>query len=287
MKTSTMITHAKQHRRSRRPVGTIASSLLPIAAAIALTPPALAQPPETAPAISTDRPGQATPPGILTPGSIQLEAGVQYTGDREDVVGEPTGPVTLSLPGALVRVGVFTNAELRIGLEYRSLTIAAPPAADTTISGAASVSIGTKVGITAEDGAVPEMALALTLALPVGSDAFRPAAVAPSAVLAMRNGLSSTINLYTNIGGAWDGTRGSGVGLYAASLANSFSESFTGFAEVYGTLATGAAPTHAVDAGIAYVVARNLQLDLFGGVGITDNAPNSFVNVGVSLRLPR
>jgi hypothetical protein len=30
-----------------------------------------------------------------------------------------------------------------------------------------------------------------------------------------------------------------------------------------------------------------MQIDLFGGAGITDNATNYFVNAGISYRLPR
>ena len=44
---------------------------------------------------------------------------------------------------------------------------------------------------------------------------------------------------------------------------------------------------HAADAGASLLLADNLQIDLFGGVGLTPNAPDYFVNAGLSLRLPR
>ena len=42
-----------------------------------------------------------------------------------------------------------------------------------------------------------------------------------------------------------------------------------------------------LDAGIGYLPAGNIQLDLSGGVGITDNAPDYFVAAGICVRLPR
>jgi len=43
---------------------------------------------------------------------------------------------------------------------------------------------------------------------------------------------------------------------------------------------------HAVDAGIAYAAAMNMQLDLFGGIGITGNAFNYIVGAGICYRIP-
>ena len=103
----------------------------------------------------------------------------------------------------------------------------------------------------------------------------------------MRNGLSSSLNLYYNIGAYWDGATPSGTGLYSLLLGASLSNSLSAFGELYGNLKTGALPLHAADAGLALVVAPNLQLDLYGGVGITTNAPDYFINAGISLRLPK
>jgi hypothetical protein len=257
--------------------------LLLLMASLLLASPLHAQ--EPPPSIATDRPGQATPPTIAPPGYVQLELGFQLVSDAADGGGATTR--TLSTPQALIRVGLLPTMELRLQGELRAVTSTIDGGAGGSHDGLAGLAIGTKVGITGEQGAIPEMALGVTLGLPAGDSLYRPTSVAPSLYLAARNGLSSTLSLYYNIGAGWDGSNGAGSGIYALSLGESFSEEVSGFAEIYGTLATGAEPLHAVDAGVAWLAGSNLQLDLSAGAGLTPNAPDYFVSAGVSLRLPR
>jgi hypothetical protein len=42
-----------------------------------------------------------------------------------------------------------------------------------------------------------------------------------------------------------------------------------------------------MDAGIAYLVSQNFQLDISGGIGITDISPDFFLEIGFSWRLPQ
>jgi hypothetical protein len=258
-----------------------------MAALLGLPAPSFGQEPA---AISPDRPGQSTPPGILAPGYVQLEAGVQLTGDKTGDGNAEITTQTLSVPAGLIRIGLLKTMELRLSTEFRSVktSFGGTAGGDTTISGLAGIALGTKVGITQEEGAIPETALLLTLGLPeIGSENFRPASVAPSFLLAMRNGLSSAVNLYYNLGAYWDGATPSGTGQYGISLGVSLSNNLSAFGEIYGNLKTGALPLHATDAGLALVVDPCIQLDLSGGVGITPSAPDYFINAGVSLRLPR
>jgi hypothetical protein len=248
--------------------------------------PLRAQDDEYVPPIAADRPGQATPPTVVVPGFVQAELGVQYVSDMMNIGGERFPIGTRSIPAMLIRVGVFSSAELRVGVENRSQTIADSATTEITTRGIAAVSIGTKIIIASEDQSSTQSALLVTLGLPVGDPAFRPVAVAPSATLLMRTPLTTSTSLYYNLGGSWDGTNGSGTGTYAVSLANSFTDRLSGFAELYGTLATNLQPIHSTDAGLAYIVADHVQLDAFGGIGISPDAPNYFFSVGVSFRMP-
>lgn len=256
--------------------------LFPLLAALALLPAAeRASAQDTPPPIATDRPGQSTSPSVLGPGYIQLEAGGQ-------IAGIAPGTESYALPSALARIGLLPAMELRLGAEYRSLrSTGGSSGAATAANGIASVSAGAKIAITPEKGAIPETAFLLTLALPYGSEEFRPAAVAPSFLLAMRSSLGGPFNLYCNLGGSWDGSNGAGTGLYTLALSATIAGDLSAFAELYGSLASGALPVHAADAGIAWVLSPDLQLDLSGGTGITPSAPEYFINAGLSLRLPR
>lgn len=232
--------------------------------------------------ISTDRPSQTTPPGVIEPGVLQLEAGVQMVNDRLD----STTTRTYSLPSLSVRIGVLPTLELRLGAEHRMLSV---EGFDGETSGLTGVSIGTKVAVAKEEGAMPELGLIAQLALPVGADQLRPASVAPSMTLAFRRALNdaATVNLYGNLLGSWDGTNGTGTGGYTLSLWTVPVGSLSVFAEVYGSFPPGTPPLHSADIGAALPVGNDLQFDLYGGLGLTPGAPDAFINAGLSLRLPR
>ena len=40
-----------------------------------------------------------------------------------------------------------------------------------------------------------------------------------------------------------------------------------------------------MDAGLTYLINNDVQVDLSGGIGLTDNAPEKFVALGLSFRL--
>lgn len=234
------------------------------------------------PGISTDRPGQTTPPAIVPSGYVQMELG---GGMAQDEVADVTTK-TLSTPSVLVRIGLLERMELRVGTDYRSVN-SSSAGSDTTISGLAGVTLGTKIGITGEDGAIPEASFVMTLALPeVGSEAFRPVNLAPNLAISTRTTLSGSWSLYANLGEAWDGLNSAGTGFYSLLVGGTLTGDLGGFAELYGSFASSVDPTHAVDAGLSYVAASNLQFDIYGGVGLNRKATDFFVNLGVSLRLP-
>lgn len=236
------------------------------------------------PAIGADRPGQATVPTIAIPGSVEIAMGVQIAGDQPS---EGTKLQTMSLPFATARIGLLKAMELRLSGEFRSLNSTIDPALlDTTVSGVASLTVGTKIGITAEDGAIPELSLQMTMGLPVGHETFRPANLAPSFAFLIHNTLiPDALNLYVNAGAAWDGANPEGFGTYAAACYYNFTPALSAFGEFYGAMAPQLLPTHSFDGGVAYLVNNNLQFDLFGGIGLTDNATDYLISAGFGWRV--
>jgi len=234
---------------------------------------------EEAPSFSCDRPGQAVPPAPVAPGYVQIEVGAQLASTDDGTLAQKT----LSVPSALVRVGLTDNAELRLTGELRSVRTGS----ENAISGMTGAGAGLKVRITSERGLIPDLAVVATVGLPVGSASFRPQSVAPTLVIASRSTLSGPVSLYGNIGGSWDGAQGTGTGTYAALLSFTPSETVGLFAEAYGSFPPATRPLHAVDGGISYVVAPAIQVDIFAGTNITSLTDGFFVNLGVCLRLPR
>jgi hypothetical protein len=58
------------------------------------------------------------------------------------------------------------------------------------------------------------------------------------------------------------------------------------YAEVFGFAPQKSAANQSMDGGFMFLVKPNIQLDVEGGFGLTDNAPDYFVGCGLSLRVP-
>lgn len=260
--------------------------LLPIALLPILPPVLTAQeelppfPPPT-PVISTDRPGQGTPPGLMVPGVPQFELAAQVAWEG---LGEGSPLLTTtSLPLSLLRVGVFERMELRVSTELRSLSPSSAAGGGDAI-GLAGIGFGAKLGIAPQQGAIPELSALVTMTAPIGEEAFRPAHIAPSFLLLARSGLDERFALVSNLGIAWNGGDAVPTGLYTFAVTAALTSKLGAFAEIYGAMSPPGPPAHAVDAGLSLLLGSVVQLDLSGGLGLSAPAVDAFVNVGLSFR---
>ena len=75
---------------------------------------------------------------------------------------------------------------------------------------------------------------------------------------------------------------------YTVALGFGLNDRLSAFVELYGDIPASASggPANSFDGGFTYLVRDNLQLDLAGGVGVSDAADDWFVGLGLSLRLP-
>lgn len=235
--------------------------------------------------ISADRPGVTASPTVIPARRVQIEIDAQIV---KDDPGTGMTATTYSVPATLIRIGLLSTMELRVGAEYRTINTGDSTDTLDQLKGIAAVSIGTKVAIAQEDGALPELGLVAQLGIPEGADAFALLYVTPTLALAARSSLNSagTVNMYGSIGGSWDGVSGRGSGTYGLALWVAPTSSFGLFTEVDGVLTPGLPPSHTLDAGAYFLASPYLQFDLFGGVGLTDIAPDAFINIGLSVRRP-
>jgi hypothetical protein len=59
------------------------------------------------------------------------------------------------------------------------------------------------------------------------------------------------------------------------------------YVEFFGDVGMSASgEAHSFDGGFTYLLRENLQLDLFAGVGLSDDADDWFAGTGVSFRFP-
>lgn len=269
--------------------------VVPILLTALLAPgPLLAQdvPPEEPGELVTDRPDQTESASVVAPGFFQLETGVLFT--REDADGQEID--VLEGPGTLARIGLGNRTELR--LAWAGLV---EVDAKGELDGVADAELGGKVILrTGADGG-PEVAFLTGVSLPVGDDELTSDRYDPSFRLSVAHDLSDRVSLGYNLGMAWSSEAtaeedgGEAVRetfsrfVYTAALGFALGERLGAFAEVFGEEPVDAPGSSAVsvDGGFTYLVRPNLQLDLFGGAGLTDDAADWFVGTGLSVRWPR
>lgn len=220
------------------------------------------------PDLITDRPDQTESAVTVEPGRIQIETGVLFTHNKS---GGATSEVTEVL-GTLLRIGLSDRLELRVGFDG---LISVPGA-----SGLGDASLGAKVMVAEETANRPQVAVLVETSVPIGDDGFTSADYAPSARLALSKDFGDSLGIGFNVGAEFPEddeilfyTLAAGVGI---DDKNGF------FLEIFGDTES----SHSFDAGWTYLVKSNLQFDLAAGVGLSDEAPNWFVGLGISVRLP-
>ncbi len=270
-----------------------------LAGALLLLPlaPALA---EDAAELVTDRPDQTESSLVVPRGSYQLELGWTFIHDQEDGVRLEVHEV----PGTLLRVGLSDKVELRIGWTglidaEASRAGGAPSNAlgrfEANDDGAGDGELGAKIHLVEERGGRPEIALLVSTSVPIGDDGFTSDRFDPALRLALAHTLSERVSLGYNLGFAFE----SGVGddgdrdtlsyaFYTVALGLALSDRWGAFVELYGDVPASASggPANAFDGGLTYLVRDGLQLDLAGGVGLSDAAEDWFVGLGLSVRWP-
>jgi Putative MetA-pathway of phenol degradation len=230
--------------------------------------------------IVPDRPGQTNPPNVVESGTVQLETG--FSRETDKAAGIQT--INYLYNTSLVRVGLMTNCELRVVVEYAG-TRTDSSAQSSALQGFNPVSVGTKIAICPEKGMIPQTAMNVALTLPyVGRKEFRPSFLAPSFFLLMQNNLSEKLSLGYNLGLQWDGEQPNATAVYSISPSLTIAEGLSVFAEFYGFSTENLIPDYRADMGFAYLVNDNVQIDISGGVGLNTVAPDSFVAFGLAWR---
>lgn len=226
------------------------------------------------PDLVTDRP-DFTESGVVVPkGSVQVEAGFTWE-DGADGVRSFAGPE------ALVRWGLGDEFELRFGLpDYVSLSNG------VSESGLGDASLGAKLQL----GPAGDWDLAgiFTVSVPTGDDAFTSDDWDPQFILAAGRDLNERWSLGTQVSleSASAGGERETVGGATAVLGMGLDEEGrTGaFLELAAILPESGTAPLALHTGLTRLLQDTLQIDVHGGLGLSDTAPDVFVGAGVSFR---
>lgn len=235
--------------------------------AAAIAPPLHAQP-----TIASDRPGLGSGSAVIQPGMLQFELGGEYASD--DAVDR------ISLGQGLVRFGVADGFELH-GL-LGSFTVL--PDDEGDVRGLQDVGLGAKLRLPAPGGAW-SWSLLGTVTFPTGDPAFTADEVVPAAAILADVGLAEGVGLTLNVGSSgWASDAGDQVSIVvtpSVALGDGPYALYGGYA---GYLADGDVDLHYVEAGLTWLRAADLQLDLNGGVEVDSGA--WFAGIGVAKRWP-
>ncbi len=237
----------------------------------------------------TDRPDFTEASSTVGKGVTQLEFGYTctYNNDagtsvRDHSVGEP-----------LLRYGLFDDwLELRIGLfplEQQSTTGGVANAA----RGTGDLYTGFKLGLTPQQGLLPEVALIAQMNLPTGSSAFTSSRIEPG----LNWNYSWEINDFISTAGSTQGNRridettGQDYLEMAQSWTFAFSctEALGAYTEWFALIPNGADTAlteHYFTGGFTCLISNDLQFDIRAGVGLTAAADDYFVGTGFSIRIP-
>jgi hypothetical protein len=241
------------------------------------------------PELNTDRPSFTQSPTVVPRGTLQIEAGLQYQQSKSDQFKTKE----YLYPEALFRVGLLDWAELRLHTDYKKehqhpLGVGTEPA-EPDERGFEQVQLGAKLHLYDGKGAIPAIGFLGNVTLPVGPEEFRPPHAAPEGWLLFENKLSEKVELEYNAGyrKRKDQEEYRGEAIYSVSGNVELTDKLTVFGEFFGLKPKAAAAENTVDAGLMLLLRPNLQWDLIGGAGVSQEAPQWFAGTGLTWRIPR
>ncbi len=248
---------------------------------------------QDSPALVTDRPDQTESAVVVPPGTLQIELGADFA--RDTASGAATE--VLEVPSTMLRYGLSSRSEVRLAwpgvleLERRE------NGASERVSGAGDPELSFKfLFLSMARGGSWSLALLARTTIPVGSEKVGSPRGDPSVRLLGEHQLGEHVGLGWNVGfesGSFEDSDGDRHTLdrfvYTCSLGVDLDERWGSFFEVFGDFpASDPAPeAHSFDAGLSYLVAPRVQVDLSAGIGLNAAAIDWFVGAGLSFRLPR
>lgn len=223
--------------------------------------------------IATDRPDQTECPFIVPKGYFQAENGFVY--EKTDANSHAA-----AYPSVLWKYGISDNFEVRLITELVS-----EKAASDTKTGLMPITVGFKVKIFEEKGILPKTSFIGHLTVPtLASKAFSADFYAPSFRFTMQHTLSDRFTLAYNLGAEWDGTTPETTLIYTVTTGCGITKKLGVYVELYGFALQNQSADHRFDGGLTYLVSNNVMMDVSGGCGLSHNAPNYFVGLGLSYR---
>ncbi|MEX2285697.1 MAG: transporter [Planctomycetaceae bacterium] len=235
----------------------------------------------------TDRPDFTEASSTVGHGVTQIETGYIYSYNSDD--GETVRGQSFGEP--LFRHGIVANwLELRIAVFPVQERTRTATTSDST-AGTEDLLLGLKIGLTAQEGVLPEMAVMPQMTVPTGSNAFTDDQVLPGVNWLYGWDISEEFATggSTQFFRAVDGETDDTFTLWAQSwtMSASLTDQLSGFFEWYGLFPSGAETEqvqHYLNGGFTYLITNDVQFDLRAGWGLNHAADDFFAGTGLCVR---
>lgn len=234
--------------------------------------------------IYTDRPTQTTSALAVPIGAFQIETGfylLEYS--SSNLVGGTTKYQYFSINNTLLRYGISDRVELRFYQEMAKdrLVSDGSTAFSNSVSFAPTM-LGAKFTLVKDNPGVPDIGIITSF----GGGIFEETGngLQSDIRLAFDGNLSDNLSISSNLGVALSNGFDSASPFYTLVFGHSLDEKLGVFIEAYGAFPEGGNSDHAMDAGFTYLINSSLQLDVYGGTGISSNSANLLLGFGLSKR---
>lgn len=196
---------------------------------------------------------------------------------------ENKGTTNLTIPSVNWKLGVSTYVEINMTTNFIYNKVQ-----DSTASGLEPVFIGAKIRLLYNKKWIPDAAITTQIQLPkLASKKLQVNYPAPRLVLHFKNKINNFINLGYTLGTEWDGEITTPAYTYTISPKFKLSEKLECFTEAYGYLTKRESPEHWADAGLMYLVTKDIQLEISGSYELTsDNHFHRYYQLlGIAFRI--
>ncbi|MDG2221899.1 MAG: transporter [Rubripirellula sp.] len=231
----------------------------------------------------TDRPDFTEASSTVGRGVTQFELGYTYFSDKAN----GTRTQSHSYPEVLLRQGVFRDwLELRVAYNAASVNNNI-----TTVNGSEDLYIGAKIGLTPQDGWLPEMSILPQATLDTGSAAFTDGQALFGTNWLYSWELNDSVSLAgsTQFNRTIDSGSGKEYTQWAQSIASgkSITDEVGCYLEWYAFFPDNAdtdGVEHYLNGGFTYLISDNIQWDVRAGFGLNEEAEDFLTGTGLSIR---
>ncbi len=233
--------------------------------------------------IFTDRPTQTTSSALLSKGHFQVETGAFLSEASDSFLGQNIQIQQWVFNSSLLRFGITNRFELRFVQDLSQNKMKMNNAFIDTNLQAQPTLIGAKFQLLKNHNFLPNFALITHL----GGNLFTNERFAfqTTVLLAVNQAINNEWAWFSNVGVKMTNDWNSMAVVYTAMVTRVINSDLSAFFEYYASLNEVNFNHHALDFGLMYLINDFLQIDAYGGFGLTNATPDFLLGLGLSHKI--